>query len=116
MSFIDLAIKDKNIDVIECALEHDRWEEILSLNSLTYKTPFIGIIQTSSYLTNLVMDRCVTKKYFKNEPENFLVHFNFKYLNWDQEAITETGKIIFTPMVPLTVGHIYLILNFIYMI
>jgi len=106
LSFIDVAIKDKKIGVIEKALEHDRWEDILSLSSPSFQTPFIGIIKTSPHLVKMVMDRCVIKKYFRKDPKNFIVHYNFKYLNWNEEAISENGKNIFTPMIPLTVRKI----------
>lgn len=64
LSFIDLAIKNKQQGSLIAIINHDRWEEALKLKSKEYKTPFVGIIQLSSELTQSILERCVTKQYF----------------------------------------------------
>lgn len=63
LSFIDLAIKNKQQGSLTTIINHDRWEEALKLKSKEYKTPFVGIIQLSSELTQSILERCVTKQY-----------------------------------------------------
>lgn len=46
-----------------------RWEEALNLSSHEFKTPFIGIIQMSSEVTQAVMERCVTRVYYDQDSE-----------------------------------------------
>ena len=59
-TFIDVAIKAKQHSVLMTIISHDRWEEALDLSSNEFKTPFIGIIQNWSDVTQAVMSRCVT--------------------------------------------------------
>ena len=100
-----------------------RWQEALDLSSIEYKTPFIGIIQTSSEVTQAIMERCITKNNITDEinkkiqPKkctvvnndrldlNLSVHYNFKYLNWTEERINSKGKEEFYPMLPLSVSY-----------
>lgn len=63
LSFIDLAIKHKQLGSLTAIINHERWEEALKLKSKEYKTPFVGIIQLSSELTQAILERCVTKQY-----------------------------------------------------
>lgn len=74
LSFIDLAIRYKQQACLMAVINHDRWEEALKLSSKEYKTPFVGIIQLSSEVTQAVMERCVTKKYLDgNSDKKYLV-------------------------------------------
>jgi len=97
------------------------WQEALDLTSVDYKTPFIGIIQTSSEVTQAIMERCITKNNITNTINklevkkchvvhnnrfdlNMSIHYNFKYLNWTDERIDSRGKEKFYPMLPLSVN------------
>jgi hypothetical protein len=103
---------------------NQRWQEALDLTSVEYKTPFIGIIQTSSEVTQAIMERCITKHNITNSISkleskrcnvvnndrldlNLSVHYNFKYLNWTEEKIDSKGKEKFYPMLPLSVSNYY---------
>lgn len=69
LTFVDLAIKYKQQAGLMAIIRHERWEEALNLPSKEYKTPFIGIIQMSSEVTQAVMERCVTKSYYDENNE-----------------------------------------------
>ena len=108
LTFIDFAIKHKRIEAIKTIIAHSRWAEVMDLDSVLYKTPFIGIIQISSELGKMVMDRCIIKKYFNKDPKNVIVYYNFKYLNWTEERVSENGKYIYSPMKPMMVNFLTL--------
>ncbi len=76
LTFIDLAIKFKQQKVLMAVIAHDRWEETLDLNSTLFKTPFMGIIQMWSDVTQAVMERCVHKIYsYEKNDKKFSVGF-----------------------------------------
>jgi hypothetical protein len=76
LTFIDLAIKYKQQTVLMAVIAHDRWEEALDLNSVLYKTPFMGIIQMWSDVTQAVMERCVNKIYsYEKSDKKYLVNY-----------------------------------------
>lgn len=80
LSFIDLAIKHKQQGSLIAIINHERWEEALKLKSKEYKTPFVGIIQLSSEVTQAILERCVTKQYMdETSDKKYLV--TFKFLN-----------------------------------
>ncbi|CAF0715061.1 unnamed protein product [Brachionus calyciflorus] len=102
LSFIDLAINYKQQGSLMAIISHDRWEEALNLKSNEYKTPFVGIIQLSSEVTQAVMERCVTKKYLDDSSEKkYSIRYNFKYLNWSDVKVDKDGRFLFSPMEPL---------------
>jgi hypothetical protein len=104
LTFMDLAIENKNFEALETVINHKRWMEAMSLSSVCYKTPFIGIIKISSRLARMVMDKCITKKRNANSMVES-VHYNFSYLNWTEEKIKDEGKVVFNPLVPLAVSR-----------
>lgn len=77
LTFIDLAIKNKQQAALMAIISHERWEEALDLTSTEFKTPFIGIIQMSSEVTQAIMERCITRYYFdENNEKKYSVNFN----------------------------------------
>lgn len=62
LTFVDLAIENKHVGALETIVSHKRWMEAMNLRSLPYKTPFIGMIQISSELAKMLMDKCITRR------------------------------------------------------
>ena len=83
-SFIDLAIRHKHHCAIMSIIWHDRWQQVFSLASAEYKTPFIGITQLSTRLSLALMDRCISKGRLVSGPKDYSIQYNFKFLNWTE--------------------------------
>lgn len=72
-SFLDLALKSKQKDVCESAMNHDRWREILSVNSAAYPTPIFGLIEEIPDVCLMVLNRCISNNDLSPTSADFAV-------------------------------------------
>lgn len=104
LTFIDQAIIHRNKQVLMTIIAHKRWQEALDLDSNQFKTPFLGLIEYSSDVTQTVLDRCIAKEDISGtRSKKYTVNYDFKYLIWSEESKDKKGKLINTPMIPLQV-------------
>ena len=73
-----------------------RWEEALDLNSNEYETPFIGIIQFSSEITQAVLERCITDINSDKNEVNLNLKFNLFKINLIQMTIIIKHRLVTT--------------------
>ncbi|KAM4705765.1 transient receptor potential cation channel subfamily A member 1 [Rhinophrynus dorsalis] len=102
-SFIHEAIRTGRKDVVQAAIQSDRWEEVLVTFSHTsgYKCPILEMIYHLPEGLKSLLDRCMTESNVDKKNPNYWVEYNFKYLqcplNFRKTQMAES-KVYYEPL------------------
>ncbi|XP_053322889.1 transient receptor potential cation channel subfamily A member 1 [Spea bombifrons] len=105
-SFIHEAIRHGRKDVVQAAIQSDRWEEVLSEFSLesSYECPIIEMVSYLPESLKTLLDRCTVEANVDKKSCDFYIEYNFKYLQCPlsfQKANKAKKDVIFEPLTTL---------------
>eukprot|EP00106_Octopus_bimaculoides_P001162 XP_014768604.1 PREDICTED: transient receptor potential cation channel subfamily A member 1-like [Octopus bimaculoides] len=95
MTFYDHILEMKSSEVAQAVIEHQRWEEIMSLPSEIYGQTIVGLIKELPDVCLSLMDRCTTPSKEDPKCKKFSIEYNFKYL---QNPEDDSGEMERKPM------------------
>ncbi|XP_052826291.1 transient receptor potential cation channel subfamily A member 1 [Octopus bimaculoides] len=101
MTFYDHILEMKSSEVAQAVIEHQRWEEIMSLPSEIYGQTIVGLIKELPDVCLSLMDRCTTPSKEDPKCKKFSIEYNFKYL---QNPEDDSGEMERKPMSILNVS------------
>lgn len=79
-SFLDLAITNRDYDVTNVAVKHDRWQECLDFISPMHPPPMINLVQNLPEVAQIVMDNSITSAQLHPTNSKYWKHYDFKYI------------------------------------
>ncbi|XP_035826421.1 transient receptor potential cation channel subfamily A member 1 [Aplysia californica] len=92
IAFYDYVIQNKHREVAVAVVNHDRWEEVLTLHSNIYGCFVLGLIQHLPDVCLNVLNRCQT--YSQDDPRSSQYHvtYNFKYLDTSTTCLQKSKE------------------------
>ncbi|KAI6660291.1 Transient receptor potential cation channel subfamily A member 1 [Oopsacas minuta] len=89
-SFADIAIERKEQSLMSAVLGHNRWGEVMKLNSPAAPPPFVSLVQFLPDLAKVILERAITKSSEPPDHKDYYERVNFTFLlsNTSQEQRT----------------------------
>ncbi|KAI3381576.1 hypothetical protein SNEBB_008735 [Seison nebaliae] len=92
--FIDLAIELSLEDCCNVVIKHNSWKTILTMDSLKYRTPFIGMIERLPKCALNALDRCYQSSNQLPYHPDFKLTVNFCLLRWTADQAESLKRMI----------------------